>query len=986
MQASLDLSLVSLVWLLWTITSVASNSTSASTVVDEVQPTAVGSNEEKQRQEQQQNERKNEEPTSGGGSDDMWSMVASMGADNGPGRSEYEAPLWSMAREREQGSRGGDQAESGERSSFGIGRGRRRFKDSGGKFDWNIELDDGGKYRLSWRASEQLNKITFSLCLNTQHFKLGADVFALGFSERGESTKSSDFCLVWYDLSHGLHLQDAFTDTNNRLQLVNGRESVCKLLHSGEHSLQPSASSPNNGGASEKLDEQDLGDYEAGEESLEGRLEQDSGKAHGSSNSSSSSSDSGKVLEIVFKRPLEICHTSAKYYTIDRGTTHLIWFKLGGPVLELDGLDLGAALESKLPQASGHSHGEKQHARNESQSGSDNPSSSSSYSSSSAAAAAAESSLLWAPLGEFGLKRVQLIAVKAAQFVSPASGGDGIGSAGGVARFGSATGHHNHYSGSSEQRDRSLAIRMDKFAVPGRETTYWCKLFKLPRRFEARRYHITSYAASIEPRPSEQVVHHMELFNCANLSPAQADELEQLWKARWADDCGSAKRPAATQACKRVILAWAMGAKPLVYPSQVGQSIGGPDYSAYVVLEVHYNNVNKQTGLLDSSGLQFHYSAQLRPFDAGVLEVGLEYTDKNSIPPRMVAALAGHCVGECTRTAFTASNNENRNNNNNYQVAKKRPINQQQQQQQQRLEEAKDAMGDGIYVFAAQLHTHLTGVASWTEQVRAGELLGELQRDNHYSPHFQEIRLLPEPVYVAPGDSLIHYCLYDTRQRANITLGGFATSDEMCVTYLHYYPRKDLEVCKSSVDSRALEAYFEGLAQDEGQQTGGQAAGGVAEKYRSIEWSARRSRELLDFYARAPLSVQCNRSNGDRWPGAWGGHQQPQIFWPGPAGAGAKQVSEEGDASGAEWWHPARADFLGASSSARASGGAAAAAAAAQYRGWGAPEQRRRAHQCGAGAHTTTTTTPATRQSKRAHQIGHRHSGSGSEPDSSNLI
>lgn len=44
------------------------------------------------------------------------------------------------------------------------------------------------------------------------------------------------------------------------------------------------------------------------------------------------------------------------------------------------------------------------------------------------------------------------------------------------------------------------------------------------------------------------------------------------------------------------------------------------------------------------------------------------------------------------------------------------------------------------------------------------------------------------------GDSLITTCTYNTMDRENITLGGFAISDEMCVNYIHYYPNTRLEV------------------------------------------------------------------------------------------------------------------------------------------------------------------------------------------------
>ena len=56
----------------------------------------------------------------------------------------------------------------------------------------------------------------------------------------------------------------------------------------------------------------------------------------------------------------------------------------------------------------------------------------------------------------------------------------------------------------------------------------------------------------------------------------------------------------------------------------------------------------------------------------------------------------------------------------------------------------------GINIFASQLHTHLTGRRVYTKHVRKGIELPEVNRDNHYSPHFQEIRQLPAPVNVRP--------------------------------------------------------------------------------------------------------------------------------------------------------------------------------------------------------------------------------------------
>ena len=54
-------------------------------------------------------------------------------------------------------------------------------------------------------------------------------------------------------------------------------------------------------------------------------------------------------------------------------------------------------------------------------------------------------------------------------------------------------------------------------------------------------------------------------------------------------------------------------------------------------------------GLVDSSGLLFYYTSTLRPHDAGIMELGLEYTDKMALPPGLpLWKLVGYCIPECT--------------------------------------------------------------------------------------------------------------------------------------------------------------------------------------------------------------------------------------------------------------------------------------------------------------------------------------------------
>ncbi|XP_077500682.1 tyramine beta hydroxylase [Amblyomma americanum] len=372
----------------------------------------------------------------------------------------------------------------------------------------------------------------------------------------------------------------------------------------------------------------------------------------------------------------------------------------------------------------------------------------------------------------------------------------------------------------------------DKVKVPNEETTYWCRLLKLPSDF-AYKKHIVRYEANIQ-KGSEALVHHMELFHCE----APVDEELPSWNG----PCSSPDRPQPLDRCKRVIAAWAMGAPPLAYPEEAGLSAGGSDYSPYVMLEVHYNNPSLRPDYVDSSGITIYYTEELRPFDVGILEIGLEYTDKMAIPPLQPGFhLTGYCISECTRVALPKS---------------------------------------GITLVAAQLHTHLTGERVWVRHVRGGAELPEMARDDHFSTHFQEIRLLKTRLQLMPGDALVITCRYNTLDRPNVTLGGFGIREEMCVSYIHYFPKTDLEVCKSSIETGFLQAFFKYMNDYHDAPTSEQK--GISDNYKSIPWTRHNVRLLDRVYQEMPLSMQCNQSSGARFPGSWEGMPVTEIMYPLP--------------------------------------------------------------------------------------------------------
>uniref|UniRef100_T1IHN5 DOMON domain-containing protein n=1 Tax=Strigamia maritima TaxID=126957 RepID=T1IHN5_STRMM len=371
---------------------------------------------------------------------------------------------------------------------------------------------------------------------------------------------------------------------------------------------------------------------------------------------------------------------------------------------------------------------------------------------------------------------------------------------------------------------KTLTFLNDKVHVPASETTYWCSLHKMP--LLPNKHHIVQFEAVIQPG-NEALVHHIELFHCEIPVTQHLND----YKAA----CTAEYKPPHYEACKKVLAAWAMGALPIRYPEEAGAPIGGPDFSQFVMLEIHYNNPELKNDWVDSSGIQIHYTSQLRKYDLGVMELGLEYTPKMAIPPlQNEFKLSGHCIPECTEKAIPAT---------------------------------------GIVVFASQLHTHLTGIRVATRHIRNGIEMALLNGDDHYSPHFQEIRILKTPTLVLPGDGLITSCTYNSLGRPNITVGGFSITDEMCVNYIHYYPKIDLEVCKSSIDTKVLENFFRFMNKHENQPTS--IKNDVITNYHSINWNPQRSLMLSDLYGRALLAMHCNKSNGDSFPGYW--RNMPQV-------------------------------------------------------------------------------------------------------------
>ncbi|XP_044120145.1 dopamine beta-hydroxylase [Neovison vison] len=373
----------------------------------------------------------------------------------------------------------------------------------------------------------------------------------------------------------------------------------------------------------------------------------------------------------------------------------------------------------------------------------------------------------------------------------------------------------------------TMEIRAPDVLIPGRKTTYWCHITELPDGFS--RHHIVMYEP-IVTKGNEALVHHMEVFQCS----AQFERVPPF-----SGPCDSKMKPDQLNYCRHVLAAWALGAKAFYYPEEVGLAFGGAGSSRFLRLEVHYHNPLEIRGRRDSSGIRLYYTATLRRFDAGIMELGLVYTPLMAIPPQETAfVLTGYCTDKCTQMALPPS---------------------------------------GIRIFASQLHTHLTGRKVVTVLARNGQEREIVNRDDHYSPHFQEIRMLKKAVSVHPGDVLITSCTYNTGDRDLATVGGFGILEEMCVNYVHYYPRTQLELCKSAVDPGFLREYFHTVNRFNAEEVCTCPQASVPEQFASVPWNSFSRDMLKALYSFAPISVHCNKSTAVRFPGEWDLQPLPKI-------------------------------------------------------------------------------------------------------------
>ncbi|CAI5491473.1 unnamed protein product [Closterium sp. Naga37s-1] len=305
-------------------------------------------------------------------------------------------------------------------------------------------------------------------------------------------------------------------------------------------------------------------------------------------------------------------------------------------------------------------------------------------------------------------------------------------------------------------------LTMENHRVSTNYTTYMCKTFDLP--LTAKR-HITRFGVQINSSlPS--VLHHALLFGCPQEDYKDVPAAQGTYECMHETPCQG-----------HTVGVWGLGARPYSFPRDVGFPIG-PGYYTKFVLQIHYTNPDGRADIVDNSGMFLETSTPGK-HDAGIMMAGpVYYGLLLQIPPGQPSWTQENiCPGRCTKAVFK---------------------------------------NESVNIVAAALHQHALGRQMFPNVYRDGATLTTVARllkrlkshtpcPTHPSRYpircsrtcivmvpsdfaSQQMINVQPPFELQPGDELRTKCVWDSTSRSNVTMGGEASNEEMCISFLVYYP------------------------------------------------------------------------------------------------------------------------------------------------------------------------------------------------------
>ena len=268
-------------------------------------------------------------------------------------------------------------------------------------------------------------------------------------------------------------------------------------------------------------------------------------------------------------------------------------------------------------------------------------------------------------------------------------------------------------------------------------------------------------------------VHHVLVHACGNdLNALHALDLYEdgTFPCQTRDLSAHGNSPSGLGPCSSIIYGGAVGGHPFVVPDEAGILIGSD--LRYIVMEAHLDNPNLDTGVTVTDIARFHTTSTLRPENAGSMVVGDPAVLLDVIPGgNNDKHFETTCPSGCTKTF---------------------PVER--------------------HVFSSFLHMHQVGRTIWTSLMKydGDNLVSKNIYDyrEFWNFGFQELTMVD--ITISPGDQINTHCIFDTTKTGEILFGS-DSSDEMCMSFLFYYPYdpNDAYFCGYLSDEQSLCGQFD---------------------------------------------------------------------------------------------------------------------------------------------------------------------------------
>jgi hypothetical protein len=301
-------------------------------------------------------------------------------------------------------------------------------------------------------------------------------------------------------------------------------------------------------------------------------------------------------------------------------------------------------------------------------------------------------------------------------------------------------------------KNRTMDLTIGNYTVPANFTTvYLCKMFKIDERLEQgatpndAKVQLIGFEAIMDNRN----VHHIVMIGCTS-------------KAKFNEEVVKCEKDMPPD-CPYMLGGTTVGKEKSVLPKNVGLD-WGVAYTRIVMIQIHYHNPEKKS-FKDNSGLRIFYTDKLRKYKMGVAITGKDEYDPEFLLPsgNQNKTITDVCYANCTN----------------------------------RLPP------EGFKIFGALLHGHQILKRIRLEiKFKNGTIDDRTFRDDSYSFNNQYMKYLPDdkPIVLKPGDIIKTICEYDTSKKNETVKGGPGSDDEMCLSFIYYYPfESGFAVCRQAL-------------------------------------------------------------------------------------------------------------------------------------------------------------------------------------------